>query len=103
MFRPLEKGPRRRVSVRVDGRSVEMEEDANLAAALLEAGFSPFRTTPVSGAPREPYCMMGVCFDCLAVVDDVPNRQTCLETVRAGMTVAMQEGAATVRDVEAAS
>ncbi|MBK1622609.1 2Fe-2S iron-sulfur cluster-binding protein [Afifella marina] len=100
MFRRLETGARGRVTVNVDGRPVEMEEGANLAAALLEAGFSPFRTTPASGAPREPYCMMGVCFDCLAIVDNVPNRQTCLERVRAGMTVEIQDGAAAVAKAE---
>ena len=31
------------------------------------------RTTPVTGAPRAPFCMMGVCFDCL--VDHRRHRQ----------------------------
>jgi hypothetical protein len=53
----------------------------------------PLRTTPVSGAPRQPYCMMGVCFECLATVDGRPNRQLCLETVREGMVVETQLGA----------
>ena len=44
-----------------------------VAAALLAAGIDHCRTTPVSGAPRAPYCLMGVCFDCL--VDDRRRRQ----------------------------
>ena len=39
----------------------------------------------VSGAPRAPYCMMGVCFDCLVTIDGVGNRQGCLVPVREGM------------------
>jgi hypothetical protein len=98
MFRLLDdrRGPL--VDIHVDGRLVRAVDGDNLAAALLAAGLRPFRTTPVSGAPREPYCMMGVCFDCLAVIDGHPNRQTCLETVRAGMAVTRQFGAPEVRD-----
>lgn len=93
MFRPLEPASDI-VSIFVEGKRIEAVAGANLAAALLLANFSPFRHTPVSGSPRSAYCMMGVCFDCLAVVDGVPNRQTCLETVRAGMRVDRQRGAA---------
>ncbi|MGI6852165.1 (2Fe-2S)-binding protein [Mesorhizobium sp. 1B3] len=94
MFRPLETPRDALTRITVDGHAVEAIAGANLAAVLLEAGFAPFRTTPVSGAPRLPYCMMGVCFDCLAVVDGVPNRQTCLEQVRPGMVVERQSGPA---------
>ena len=93
MFRSLEPQAAA-ATILLDGRPVQLVAGANLAAALLQAGHGPFRTTPVSGAPRLPYCMMGVCFDCLAVIDGVPNRQTCLETVRDGMAVDRQQGAA---------
>jgi len=46
----------------------------------------------VSGAPRAPYCMMGVCFDCLVTIDGVGNRQACLVRVTDGMAIAMQRG-----------
>lgn len=82
------------VTILVDGRELRAEAGGNLAAALLASGFRPFRTTPVNGMPREPFCMMGVCFDCLARIDGTPNRQTCLESVRDGMVVERQLGAA---------
>ena len=44
-----------------------------MSAAMLAAGVGRTRTTPVSGAPRLPYCMMGVCFDCLVTVDGVDS------------------------------
>jgi predicted molibdopterin-dependent oxidoreductase YjgC len=47
----------------------------------------------VSGEPRAPYCMMGVCFECLVEVDGVPNVQACMTSVREGMTVRRQHGA----------
>ncbi|MDR5780818.1 (2Fe-2S)-binding protein [Caballeronia sp. LZ065] len=65
----------------------------SVAAALLAAGVSRFRATPVSGAPRAPFCMMGACFECLVEIDGVPSRQSCMVEVRAGMRVRSQEGA----------
>jgi D-hydroxyproline dehydrogenase subunit gamma len=94
MFRPLEGAREPRAVITVDGRTIDAASSTNLAAALLEAGFTPFRNTPVSGAPRMPYCMMGVCFDCLVTINGVPNRQACLEQVRPGMVVERQIGAA---------
>jgi hypothetical protein len=65
----------------------------SVAAALLAAGVSRFRATPVSGAPRAPYCMMGACFECLVEIDGVPSRQSCMVTVQDGMRIRSQEGA----------
>lgn len=98
MFRLLDQTRGPLVDIHVEGRILRAVEGDNLAAALLTADLRPFRTTPVGGVPREPYCMMGVCFDCLAVIDGHPNRQTCLETVRAGMTVERQCGAPEIGD-----
>lgn len=80
------------VTVSLDGQPVEAREGDSVAAALLAAGIEHCRTTPVSGAPRAPYCMMGVCFDCLVTVDGVGNRQGCLVQVREGMQIRMQRG-----------
>ncbi|MBI3041805.1 MAG: (2Fe-2S)-binding protein [Betaproteobacteria bacterium] len=82
----------RTVTLTIDGRSVTAREGDTVAAAMLAAGIPHCRTTPISGVPRAPYCMMGVCFDCLVVVDGVGNRQGCLVRVRDGMTVELQSG-----------
>jgi sarcosine oxidase subunit alpha len=36
--------------------------------------------------------MMGVCFDCLVVVDGVGNRQGCMVRVQDGMRIEIQRG-----------
>ena len=36
--------------------------------------------------------MMGVCFDCLVVVDGAPNVQGCMTRVRDGMRIETQVG-----------
>ncbi|MDQ1080316.1 (2Fe-2S)-binding protein [Pseudoroseomonas cervicalis] len=81
------------VEVLVDGTPIAVPEGASAAAAVLLAGLPALRETPVTGAPRLPYCMMGICFDCLAEIDGVPNRQSCMVTVSPGMRIAPQRGA----------
>ena len=76
----------------VDGRSVRARSGDSVAAALLAAGFTYCRSTPVGGAKRAPYCMIGVCLECLLTIDGVGNCQGCLVAVREGMRVALQQG-----------
>ncbi len=83
-----------RVRLWIEGRSVSAVGGQPLAVALLEAGVHTFRETPVTGEPRGPLCLMGVCFDCLVQVDGQPNVQACMVTVREGMRVSLQHGAA---------
>jgi predicted molibdopterin-dependent oxidoreductase YjgC len=81
------------VALQIDGRTYPARAGESVAAALLGAGLSACRTTPVGSRPRGPYCMMGVCFDCLVVIDGLPNQQACMVTVREGMRVERQQGA----------
>ncbi len=81
-----------------DGRALRAREGDSIAAALLANGVTTTRSTAVSGAPRGPFCMMGACFECLAVVDGEPGVQTCMAPVREGMRIETQQGA---RDIAA--
>ncbi|MGJ5621497.1 (2Fe-2S)-binding protein [Sulfitobacter sp. MF3-043] len=76
------------VLVRFEGADLMLPRGENLAGALLVAGVMPFRHTPVSGAPRGPYCMMGACYDCLVEIDGV-TRQACMLQVTEGMEITM--------------
>jgi hypothetical protein len=76
-----------------EGAAVAARADDSVAVALIVAGIIATRTTPLSGSPRGPFCMMGACFDCLATVDGRPNVQTCMMPVRDGMRVLRQDGA----------
>jgi len=100
MFR-LRPEARATVRVTVCGEAVLVPEGASAAAAMLLVGPGAARETAVSGARRLPYCMMGVCFDCLAEIDGVANRQACMVPVREGMVIAPQRGARKI-DPEAA-
>lgn len=82
----LETGDAGRVQVWFDGVPLDLPEGSNLAAALLAAGVRVFRHTPVSGAPRAPFCMMGTCFDCLVEIDG-EVRQACMLEVSEGLRI----------------
>jgi predicted molibdopterin-dependent oxidoreductase YjgC len=79
------------VAVTLNGQPLQVPVSASVAAALLAAGVKRFRNSPVSGDARAPYCMMGVCFECLLEIDGVPNRQGCLVPLEAGMVIHTQD------------
>jgi D-hydroxyproline dehydrogenase subunit gamma len=74
------------VTIDVDGHPVTAGEGASIAAVLLVAGRRAWRTT-TSGASRGVFCGIGVCHDCTATVDGVPDVRTCVTTVAPGMRV----------------
>ncbi|OFW99963.1 MAG: (2Fe-2S)-binding protein [Alphaproteobacteria bacterium RIFCSPHIGHO2_12_FULL_66_14] len=80
------------VAITVDGKQLAARAGDTVAAALIAAGIAHCRTTPVTGAPRAPYCLMGVCFECLVTVDGVGSRQGCLVPVHEGMAIETQVG-----------
>jgi predicted molibdopterin-dependent oxidoreductase YjgC len=96
MFRRLPDPGAVDVALVVDGVACTARAGDTVAAAMLATGLLACRTTPVSGAPRGPYCLMGVCFDCLVTIDGAPNRQACLVPVADGMRVERQQGARSI-------
>jgi len=90
MFSRLFDLPATKLLVEVDGRPVECTKGDTVAAVLLANTAFPYRRTVVSGAPRMPVCMMGVCFDCLVEIDGIANQQGCLRLVMPGMKIKRQ-------------
>jgi predicted molibdopterin-dependent oxidoreductase YjgC len=98
MFRRLPDAAGDRIAFTIDGQRAQALAGDTVAAALLGAGAEHCRTTPISGARRAPYCMMGVCFECLVTIDGVGNRQACLIPVREGMRIETQSGARAIAE-----
>ena len=92
MFKRSDEDARAPVEIFVDGVRVCARAGDTVSAALLASGLDARRGTAVSGAPRLPYCMMGVCFDCLVTIDGIGNRQGCLIPVSPGMKIEVQKG-----------
>ena len=90
LFRRLEESGLRWVEVQIDGTSTSVQEGESVAAALLASGILSCRRTAISGALRAPYCMMGVCFECMVEIDGVPNRRACQIPIKEGMQIRRQ-------------
>lgn len=90
MFARAHDRPQQSVAVTIDGGAFEAKAGDSVAAALLAAGIPAQRVSSVSASPRGPYCLMGVCFECLVTIDGVGNAQGCLVAVRDGMRIETQ-------------
>ncbi|MEK7230681.1 MAG: (2Fe-2S)-binding protein [Pseudomonadota bacterium] len=94
MFKKLPDAGTATVTVLIDGKPFQAPQGCTAAAAALLAGATSTRTSAVSEAPRAPYCMMGVCFECLMEIDGAPNQQACLVPVAEAMRINRQLGKA---------
>ena len=97
MFKKLHDINEPTVTVTIEDRQFKVAAGDNVAAAMLCAGIVVARTTAVSGAQGGPYCMMGICFECLVEIDGIPNQQACQTQVRDGMSIKVQRG---LRDIQ---
>ena len=78
------------VTVNFEGEPCEVPAGVSVAAALLGHTDEHICYSTAEGDKRAPYCLMGVCFECLVEIDGVKNRQACLEPVYEGMQVKRQ-------------
>ena len=96
MFKRLDEAQRQAqgapVRVTVNGAELQCRQGDSVAAALFAGGVQACRDTAVNEVPRGPYCMMGVCFECLVEVDGCGSVQGCLTPVRDGMRIVRQQG-----------
>lgn len=78
------------VTVTFEGESCTVPSGVTVAAALLGHDDNHFCRSAAENDKRAPYCLMGVCFECLVEIDGQKNRQACLEPVYDGMQVKRQ-------------
>ncbi|UCH76185.1 MAG: (2Fe-2S)-binding protein [Rhodospirillales bacterium] len=90
--------PEAPLRLRFEGEEILAAPGDSVAAALLAAGVTIFRTTAVDGAPRGPYCMMGSCFECLVEVDGESAVQACMTEATDGMEITRQPGKSDIVD-----
>jgi predicted molibdopterin-dependent oxidoreductase YjgC len=88
----------RSVVFEIDGRSVSAEEGETLLGALWAAHVRSLHRTARSGESRGFFCGIGVCFDCLVVVDGERSVRACMTPIAEGMQVETQQDAGLGRD-----
>jgi predicted molibdopterin-dependent oxidoreductase YjgC len=69
-----------------DGRRVTARPGQSVAMALWDAGIRALRESPLDAAPRGVFCAIGVCQECVVVIDGV-RRPACTTLVRPGLKV----------------
>lgn len=80
------------LEITVDGRPSIAFRGESLAAALIASGLRRFRGSARLNQPRGVFCGIGICYECLLIIDGVPNQRACVTEVRAGMSVETQTG-----------
>jgi hypothetical protein len=84
------------VDLTVNGVSVTAYEGESLATGLIAYGTLAM-SRDHTGRLRTPFCNMGVCFDCLVLVEDSVTRappttvRACMTSVRAGLRITVPE------------
>ena len=84
---PADGGP---IRLTVDGETVTGRAGQTIAGALLASGRVSWRPSPRTGRPRGVFCGIGVCFDCLVVVNGVDDVRACQRKAREGDVVTTQ-------------
>lgn len=79
----------RPLTIAIDGVEVRGVHGQTLAGVLLAADRSHWRTGP-NGQPRGVFCGIGICFDCVATVNGVPDIRLCRRPARDGDSIATQ-------------
>ena len=76
-----------KISFTFNGKEFSCEPGQSIAAALIAANHRELRITRFGDEPRSIFCGIGICFDCVVVVDGVSNQRSCLTEVKPGMKV----------------
>ncbi len=92
MFKQLPSNQTECVEIILNGQSLQVTKGISVAAVALSQNLSYTRTTPVSGSRRAPFCMMGVCYECLMVINGKANQRACATYVQDGMQIDCQQG-----------
>ena len=74
------------ITININDQSFSANDGDSVAAILLKQGITAVHAAS-DGAARGPYCMMGVCFDCMITCEDGRIEQACQTYVKDGMKV----------------
>jgi D-hydroxyproline dehydrogenase subunit gamma len=73
------------ITISLNGQPISVAPGTSVAAAMMGGGSTCRRS--VLGEPRSALCGMGICMECRATVNGVPQVRTCLVAVEPGMEI----------------
>jgi len=84
---PIEPVAPTRITITVNGESVEGVRGQTLAGVMLSSDIVAWRSTSFRGRPRGAFCAIGICFDCLVVVNGQRDVRACQRRAAPGDVV----------------
>ena len=85
MFRPST-SQNNSITIYIDDEAIQAVAGESVAAILIKQGITAVHSAP-DKADRGPYCMMGVCFDCMVECEKGRSEQACQRYAEEGMKV----------------
>jgi aerobic-type carbon monoxide dehydrogenase small subunit (CoxS/CutS family) len=82
---------KREVRFTFNGEPFKGVEGQSISAALMATGVRELRKTRFDGEPRLIFCGIGICFDCVVVVDGIANQRACLVEINEGAKIESQK------------
>jgi hypothetical protein len=79
------------VRLTLAGTPLVARRGQTIAGALLTSGLLCWRTTARDRRPRGLFCGIGVCFDCLVIVNGVRDIRACQRPVVEGDVIEFQD------------
>ncbi len=73
-----------------NGIELQGLQGQTVIAALIANQELITRYTRINSKPRGLFCGIGICFDCLLVIDGLSNQRSCITTIKEGMSVMTQ-------------
>jgi D-hydroxyproline dehydrogenase subunit gamma len=71
-------------SITVNDQKVTAYPGETLATAILASGRRVFRHTSNRGEPRGLYCGMGICYECMVILNGRANVRSCQTIAQPG-------------------
>ncbi|MCK5509894.1 MAG: (2Fe-2S)-binding protein [Desulfobacterales bacterium] len=75
-----------KITLMVNGQKILAYEGEFVHAALTAAGIRSFRTSK-TGEPRGVFCGMGICYECLVTINNIPDQRACMTLVKDKMEI----------------
>jgi hypothetical protein len=96
---PIRPGSASPVTITVDGALVTGVLGQSIAGVMLSADVVAWRRTSLGDRPRGVFCGIGVCFDCVAVVNGLADVRVCQRRARDGDVVTFHRVRPSASDV----
>ena len=82
----------KQLTIVINGHKTVAYRGETVHAALLASGYRMFRKTKKENEPRGIFCGMGICYDCLVMINGKPNQRACMQRVEDCMEIEIYEG-----------